>query len=112
MVVPFIKFLNLIVVFAAPRACFIILKFNTLYGSPSNSIVIPFLISDVSIATFNDVDEDRDTKALLLVLKILGQNAVVDDNVKVNKRPKNANRFKRDIIMVMNFYKYDGIAIE
>ena len=97
MVVPLTKFLNLIVVFAAPRACFIILKFNTLNGSPSNSIVIPFLISDVSIATFKDV-EKRDAKALL-VLEILGENAVVDEAVKHN-RPRNADRFKRDIIIV------------
>ena len=42
------------VVLAAPRACFMIEKLSTLYGSPSNSIVMPFLISDVSTATAND----------------------------------------------------------
>ena len=60
MVVPRIKFLNLIVVLAAPRACFIILNDNTLYGSPSNSTVNPFLISDVSMATCNVVFDVRD----------------------------------------------------
>ena len=49
------------VVLAAPRACFIILKLSTLYGSPSSSIVRPFLISDVSTATDRDVVDDLDS---------------------------------------------------
>ena len=61
MVFPRIRFLNLIVVLAAPRACFMMLKFKTLYGSPSSSMVIPFLMSDVSMATFNaDFDNRAD----------------------------------------------------
>lgn len=43
--------ITLIVVFAAPLACFMMLKDNTLCGSPSSSMVIPFLISEVSTAT-------------------------------------------------------------
>eukprot|EP00986_Skeletonema_menzelii_P005486 scaffold2011_cov142-Skeletonema_menzelii.AAC.9 len=57
MVVPRFKFLNLIVVLAAPRACFIMEKLRTLYGSPSSSMVNPFLMSDVSTATFRADDE-------------------------------------------------------
>jgi len=55
MVLPRIKFLNLIVVLAAPRACFMILKLKTLYGSLSISTVNPFLMSDVSMATWRVV---------------------------------------------------------
>ena len=58
-VVPRFKFLNLIVVLAAPRACFIMEKLRTLYGSPSSSIVNPFLMSDVSTATLRAVDDER-----------------------------------------------------
>jgi len=57
MVVPFMRFLNLIVVLAAPRACFMMLKLTTLKGSPSISIVMPFLMSDVSTATLRDDDD-------------------------------------------------------
>merc|ERR1719296_154425 len=51
MVDPRIRFLNLMVILAAPRACFMTEKFMTLYGSLSISTVSPFFISDVSIAT-------------------------------------------------------------
>ena len=54
---PRFKFLNLIVVLAAPRACFIMEKLRTLYGSPSSSMVNPFLMSDVSTATLRADDE-------------------------------------------------------
>lgn len=45
------KFLNLMVVLAAPRACFMMEKLMTLWGSPLISTVRPFLMSDVSTDT-------------------------------------------------------------
>jgi len=59
-VFPFFKFLNLMVVLAAPRACFMILKLRTFHGSPSISIVMPFLMSDVSMATPRTVPDGRE----------------------------------------------------
>ena len=73
MVLPRSKFLNLMVVLAAPRACFIIEKLSTLCGSPSISMVIPFLMSDVSTATASDVlerDEGETTNAELPVRRV------------------------------------------
>ena len=54
-VLPRFKFLNLMVVLAAPRACFMMEKDRTFHGSPSISTVRPFLMSDVSMATFRAV---------------------------------------------------------
>lgn len=48
------RFLNLMVVLAAPRACFMMENERTLYGSPSISSVIPFLMSEVSTATASE----------------------------------------------------------
>lgn len=47
------------VILAAPRACFIMEKLRTLYGSPSSSMVNPFLMSDVSTATLRAEDDAR-----------------------------------------------------
>ena len=67
------------VVFAAPRACFMMLKPMILYGSPSISIVRPFLISEVSTATMDREDDggggERDLAAMALLVAI-GENAV------------------------------------
>ena len=54
MVFPRVKFLNLMVIFAAPRACFMTLNEMTLCGSLSISTVSPFLISLVSMETWRD----------------------------------------------------------
>jgi hypothetical protein len=53
-IVPRIRFLNLMVVLAVPRACCVMEKEIPLYGSLSISIVIPFIMLVVSTATSRD----------------------------------------------------------
>lgn len=82
MVLPRIKFLNLMVVLAAPLACFIIEKDMTRYGSPSSSSTVrPFLMSEVSIAAIDRevLEGTMDCRVvvvvIVMVVKVLGTKA-------------------------------------
>lgn len=74
------------------------LKLITLYGSPSISIVSPFLISDVSTATesADDDDDDEEYDDILVGWMTMGENAVV-----ATRSPHTSSGRRKDNDMMM-----------